>query len=173
MQIKIAHTCCLQCLDSKRLPLCLSHHALDLVIKSKGLIAAWPLKMFCFNRCLGKNTKFRDSICTGPCSCLTRSLGLSAHPLSLRLPLLHICWQGISESFAQPLLLGCYWSRDYVLWGQAALCLSPTPTDPQSEQRVRPQVCWIQPVLQQQPGFCLCTNPEWLNCTWTCVRIPN
>lgn len=87
--------------------MCLSHHALDLVTKSKGLIAARPFKVLWLNRCLGKIPSSQTASAQVPVAdCLTRSLGLSARPLSLRLPLLHICWQGTSESSAQPCCLG-------------------------------------------------------------------
>lgn len=123
MQIKVAHTpVLLQCLDSRRLPLCLSHHALDLVTKSKGLIAAWPLKKFWFNRCLGKISSFTNSICTGPCSWLSHKIpGTDCSSLVAEVATAAHMLAEHFRKFCSATLLRCYWSRDYVLWGQLAL----------------------------------------------------
>lgn len=134
--------------------------------------------MFWLNGCLGKKIQFIDSICRSPCSdCLRRSLGLSACPLSLRLSLLQIRWQGISESFARPLLFCCYKTGElWVLRAASPLPLPNTRLLQSQNEGWGPrsaQACWIQLMLMQWPGFCLCINPEWLSCTWRCVHIPN
>lgn len=126
--------CCLQLLDTARLPLFLSHCALVLLTKKPRLDSTLTLKKHLgWIGAYGEISSSWTAPAKAPVVTVSGDpLRLIVCPSSLGLSLLHIHWQGVSESFA--LLLLCYKTGGIIVSeGNQPIASPQHQTAPESE----------------------------------------